>query len=93
MASLLNPSTIIFKTGKLLQIRKPLQKIVPPARGLISNSSGAMLPEPVRDPMGLLGFAGTVLVGLTLGATISKHIASFLEENDLFVPADDDDDD
>jgi hypothetical protein len=43
--------------------------------------------------MGLLGVGGTVTVGLFTGAWFSKHIASFLEENDLFVPSDDDDDD
>lgn len=31
--------------------------------------------------------------GLQVGAVISKNIASFLEENDLFSPQDDDDDD
>jgi hypothetical protein len=30
---------------------------------------------------------------LQVGAFISKNIASFLEENDLFSPQDDDDDD
>lgn len=30
--------------------------------------------------------------GLLIGATISKNIANFLEENELFVPSDDDDD-
>lgn len=31
-------------------------------------------------------------LGLYLGATISQKMAAFLEENDLFVPDDDDDD-
>lgn len=30
--------------------------------------------------------------GLLVGAFISKNIASFLEENDLFIPDDEDDD-
>lgn len=30
--------------------------------------------------------------GLLIGAMISKNIANFLEENELFVPSDDDDD-
>lgn len=30
--------------------------------------------------------------GLLVGAVISKNIASFLEENDLFIPDDEDDD-
>lgn len=33
-----------------------------------------------------------LLVGLLIGAMISKNIANFLEENELFVPSDDDDD-
>lgn len=32
------------------------------------------------------------IAGLFIGATISKNIANFLEENELFVPSDDDDD-
>ena len=40
-------------------------------------------------------FAATVAVcaGITAGAQISKNIAILLEENELFVPSDDDDDD
>lgn len=33
-----------------------------------------------------------LLAGLLIGAAISKNIANFLEENELFVPSDDDDD-
>lgn len=33
-----------------------------------------------------------LLPGLLIGAMISKNIANFLEENELFVPSDDDDD-
>jgi hypothetical protein len=35
----------------------------------------------------------TVVPGLFVGAMISKTLASFLEEQDLFVPSDDEDDD
>ncbi|CAL1285641.1 unnamed protein product [Larinioides sclopetarius] len=35
----------------------------------------------------------TVLPGLYLGATVSKEGAAFLEENDIFVPDEDDDED
>jgi len=44
-------------------------------------------------PFGIFGIFGAVVPGLLIGAMISKNIANFLEENDLFVPADDDDDD
>ncbi|XP_046398090.1 essential MCU regulator, mitochondrial [Ischnura elegans] len=58
-----------------------------------NTQTGAMLPEPRRTPFGLIGVVCAVVPGLLIGATISKNIASFLEENDLFVPSDDDDDD
>ncbi|KAG8227476.1 hypothetical protein J437_LFUL002365 [Ladona fulva] len=58
-----------------------------------TTASGGMLPEPRRTPFGLIGVVCAVIPGLLIGATISKNIASFLEENDLFVPSDDDDDD
>lgn len=32
------------------------------------------------------------VLGLYIGASVSRRMASFLEENDLFVPDDDDDD-
>lgn len=40
----------------------------------------------------MLGVTVAVLSGLTVGSMISKDMASFLEENELFVPSDDDDD-
>lgn len=55
--------------------------------------SGALKPMPEVIPFGLIGIFGTVALGLFVGAAISKNIANFLEENELFVPSDDDDDD
>ncbi|XP_078691436.1 essential MCU regulator, mitochondrial-like isoform X1 [Branchiostoma floridae x Branchiostoma belcheri] len=63
-----------------------------PVRTKITNSAGAMLPEPYNIRFGL---AKVLLVStpfLYLGAWISKEGAEFLEENDIFVPDDDDDD-
>ncbi|XP_033251913.1 essential MCU regulator, mitochondrial-like [Drosophila miranda] len=48
--------------------------------------SGALKPKPDEMPF------CAVIPGLFIGATISKNVANFLEENDLFVPSDDDDD-
>lgn len=62
-------------------------------RSKITTPSGAILPEPKRTPFGFLRVISGVLIGLIIGATISKNMANFLEENDLFVPSDDDDDD
>lgn len=61
-------------------------------RTATTSSTGALLPEPQKIPFGLVGIICTVVPGLLIGATISKYMANFLEENELFVPSDDDDD-
>lgn len=53
---------------------------------------GTLRPIPRVIPFGLIAVLGSVLPGLFIGAAISKNVANFLEENDLFVPSDDDDD-
>lgn len=54
--------------------------------------TGAVLPMPKVASFGIFGVLCSVVPGLFIGAAISKTIANFLEENDLFVPSDDDDD-
>ncbi|XP_031629074.1 essential MCU regulator, mitochondrial [Contarinia nasturtii] len=54
--------------------------------------TGAFKPMPAVSSFGLLGIICSVVPGLFIGAAISKNVANFLEENDLFVPSDDDDD-
>ena len=50
-------------------------------------------PEPTRGSQaGVIKLALVSALGLYLGATISQRMAAFLEENDLFVPDEDDDD-
>jgi len=62
-------------------------------RTRIDYRSGALKAMPDgTGPMGILGIIGVVIPGLLIGAVISKNIASFLEENDLFIPDDEDDD-
>ncbi len=64
-----------------------------PARRLLTTSpSGAFAGEPAKTRFGLVGVAVATAAGIALGSTISQSMASFLEENDLFVPSDDDDD-
>lgn len=53
---------------------------------------GTLRPMPHVIPFGLAGILCSVVPGLFIGAAISKSVANFLEENDLFVPSDDDDD-
>ena len=88
-------STLVSLPKKVISL-KPGQSIAEPSsvsRFITTKPNGALLPEPTKDSLGFLGVSGTVTVGLFLGAAISKNIASFLEENELFVPTDDDDDD
>lgn len=54
--------------------------------------NGAVLPMPKVTSFGLFAVIFSVVPGLFIGAAISKSVANFLEENDLFVPSDDDDD-
>jgi essential MCU regulator, mitochondrial len=63
------------------------------SRTAVTRPTGAFLEDPERQQYGLFGIAVTVFLGLFIGATISQNMASFLEENELFVPSDDDDDD
>lgn len=59
----------------------------------IEFKSGALKPKPEENRIAPLLVICAVLPGLFIGAQISKSVANFLEENDLFVPDDDDEDD
>jgi len=62
------------------------------SRNAVTTAAGSFLQAPLKQRYGLLGVALTITTGLTVGSLISRDVASFLEENDLFVPSDDDDD-
>lgn len=62
-------------------------------RHRVTTDTGAFFPQPKKIPFGIVRVLLTVLPGLYLGATISKEGAAFLEENDIFVPDEDDDED
>lgn len=53
--------------------------------------SGALQPMPEGTSFAMGRVLCAVVPGLFIGAAISKSVANFLEENDLFVPDDDDD--
>ncbi|XP_072889579.1 essential MCU regulator, mitochondrial [Hemitrygon akajei] len=63
------------------------------ARNMLVSKSGAILPKPEKISFGLLKIFVVVIPFLYMGTLISKNFASLLEEHDIFVPADDDDDD
>lgn len=63
-----------------------------PKRNVVCTDTGAMLHKPETTRFGLVKAMTTVVPFLYLGATMSRKGAAFLEENDIFVPDDDDDD-
>lgn len=88
----MNSTGLLRNTNGLLYVLTQSQKKLV-YRNITTTSTGAVLPLPHRTRFGMLGVICTVIPGLLIGATISKKMANFLEENELFVPADDDDDD
>ena len=62
-----------------------------PTRSAVTTVTGSFLEEPQTVRMGLMFVTLTVIPGILIGATISKNLAKFLEENDLFIADDDDD--
>ena len=89
--------------GKVMQIcRKPLvvrqrngipHNLSHQVRRIVTTENGGFMPQPKQVRFGLVGVIFTMTLGLAMGASMSQNVASFLEENDLFVPSDDDDDD
>lgn len=63
-----------------------------PSRKAVCTDTGAMLHKPETTRFAIVKAMSTVVPFLYLGATVSKKGAAFLEENDIFVPDDDDDD-
>lgn len=82
--------TLFHSTGSL---RKMYGDGRLPCRSRTTSPTGAILPEPKRTRFGLLGVVCSVLTGLVIGTNLSKMMANYLEEKELFVPSDDDDDD
>lgn len=73
--------------------KKGLLNTAMQTRNMVTKETGAILDAPQKNGVrGLLGVTVAVTAGLMVGSAISKDVASFLEENELFVPSDDDDD-
>jgi len=60
-------------------------------RTVVYSESGAIMKRPERVPFGLFKVLTVVVVSVTIGGFISKHMAQLLEENEWFVPDEDDD--
>ena len=78
-----------LRQNGLFASRTPQQ--VMPKRTIVYTETGAILGEPEKVSFGVVMILAMVLPFLYVGATISKSGAAFLEENDIFVPDDDDD--
>lgn len=59
---------------------------------VVQRASGAYHPIPVRRPLSLSLSTLVLGVGVYIGARLAQWGAAFLEENDIFVPEDEDDD-
>ncbi|XP_055950380.1 essential MCU regulator, mitochondrial-like [Argiope bruennichi] len=87
-------SKLLRLASNIYMMNYPLKKMTTvPIRHAVTSETGAVLPKPEKMPFGPVRVLLTVLPGLYLGATISKEGAAFLEENDIFVPDEDDDED
>jgi hypothetical protein len=49
------------------------------------------MPKPEVNKWGVMKIFACAVPGIYLGASIAREGAAFLEENDIFVPDDDDD--
>ncbi|XP_076234241.1 essential MCU regulator [Calliopsis andreniformis] len=87
----LNRATLLLRT--INDSWKTNGKVRLQIRPRTTTPSGAILPEPKRTRFGFLGVICSVVTGVVIGVTVSKMVANFLEEKELFVPSDDDDDD
>ena len=64
---------------------------IPSRNTQIYTECGGVCAKPDQVRLGLAKVFVIVCPFVYIGATISKNGAAFLEENDIFVPADDDD--
>ena len=89
MASILG----VFRTAvsKTVKFYAPRQPVVQQIRTAVTTETGAILEKPDQVRFGLIKTVLVVFPFLYAGATLSKNGAAFLEENDIFVPDDDDD--
>merc|ERR1711936_1461169 len=106
LATVGTPQRPLFKRGgwieqvtRMASVLAALARISNPHRRIHTAATfrsvdGLIGPPPTRP--GLRAWSRLVLttgLGLWLGAVMSRNMAQILEENELFVPSDDDDDD
>ncbi len=65
--------------------------VVSTRNSAVFTGSGAVKPKPEQIRFPVVKVLCVAIPFLVAGATVSKNAAAFLEENDIFVPDDDDD--
>lgn len=81
----------IFKSVNT--VKKSATNNVIPTRNLLTTSTGAILPEPKKQSFPFLRLLLVLTPAVYVGASIAKNGATILEENEIFVPSDDDEED
>lgn len=62
------------------------------SRGVVTSSRGEILARPEKVQFGKSKIMIAAIPGIYLGAMLAKSGAAWLEENEIFIPDDDDDD-
>ena len=83
--------TVIRLGNQLASGSKTLTAPLRRCSSMIYNESGGVHSRPSAVRFGLVKVSVVTVPFLYLGATISKNGAAWLEENEIFVPEDDDD--
>jgi len=93
-ASLRQMSLLALRKGErsALDVAKTTTKMTAQTvRTVVTNETGAFLPKPEVQRLGIMKVFACAIPGIYIGATVAREGAAFLEENDIFVPDDDDD--
>lgn len=79
-------------TNRLFVQKQRSGSNITPSRNVqVFTEAGGVRPKPETISFGLAKVLIVTIPFLIFGATISKNGAAFLEENEIFVPEDDDD--
>lgn len=80
---------ICEKAGQITGARVVLKSTT---RNAVTTCKGEILPTPEKTRFGLVKVFAVSIPGILVGATLAKNGAAWLEENEIFIPDDDDDD-
>lgn len=61
-------------------------------RNMVTTGKGEILASPAKLRFGISKVVAVSVPSILIGATLAKNGAAWLEENEIFIPDDDDDD-